>query len=210
MKNTLTITVSSFKFSAAIVAVVTVIAMSSPARAQYSGYYGEGFFGSGTTQFNFFTDLSDFEGDSEFYGLTVGRVFNDNFAAEVTYVELGDSQATISDPVIATLDSDIESWAIAATAVGTYPFNRYFTVFGKFGFNQWSLDAAVTDNRFNSQVTLSAKDRGTGINYGVGMQYRFTPRYAIKLEYLIYQLNPELFSEDVAIGGATVALRFNY
>lgn len=202
--------ITIFKSITASLLIFAGLCCAPSVLAQFSGYYGEGFYGSGTTEFEFFTDLSDFDGDSDFFGLTVGRTFNDNLAAEISYIELGESDAVISNPAIATLNAQIESRAIAFTAVGTYPINRYFTAFGKLGFNQWKLDASVVDTRFGSTLTLSGDDRGTGINYGLGMQYRLTPSYALKLEYLVYQLNPELFADDVVTGGLTIALRFNY
>lgn len=182
----------------------------SPAFAQYSGYYGEGFYGSGDTEFNFFTDLSDFNGDSNFYGITIGRTFNDNVAFEVSYIRFGESESVIANPAVATLDSKFSAQALALTFVGNYPINRSWTVSGKLGINQWDLDAEVVDNTSVPALRFAGKDRGTGINYGIGAQYRITPSYSIKLEYLVYELNPELFADDVVIGGPTVALRFNY
>ena len=200
-----------FRFRNACFFVISLLgAMATPAFAQYSGYYGEVFYGSGDTKFSFFSDLSDFEGDSDFYGLTIGRRFNDNIAAEVSYVELGESDAVISDPIIATLDSQVKSRALSISAIGNYPINRYFNVFAKFGINQWDLNASVTDDRFIPSVTLKGDDSGTGLNYGVGIVYQFVPSYSIKLEYLTYLLNTELFGDDIAIGGATVAFRYNY
>jgi opacity protein-like surface antigen len=203
-------TLSISKRQLGFVLILMAIGIAPHTHAQYSGYYVEGFYGSGNAEFNFFTDLSDFDGDANFYGITVGRVFNDNVAAEVSYVDFGDSESVINDPVIATLDAQLEAQAISVTLVGNYPFSRYWTAFGKIGFNQWDLEASVTDNTSAPPITLSGEDRGSGFNYGVGLQYRITPSYAIKLEYRIYQLNPELFEDDVVIGGATVALRFNY
>lgn len=186
------------------------LSVSLSTQAQYSGYYFEGFYGSGTTEFKFLNDLSDFSSDSDFYGLTVGRRFNDNVSVEASYVDLGESQSIISDPLIATFNAGIDARAIALTLVGTYPLNRYWTVFGKLGFNQWDLEVSAVDERFVPNLGLSAEDRGSGINYGAGVQYRITPTYAIKVEYVVYQLNPEVFSDDVPMGGATIALRFNY
>jgi len=196
-----------------LVATLSLIVLSMfalPAYSQYSGYYGEVFYGSGNTEFKFFTDLSDYDGDTDFYGLTIGKKFNDNVAAEVTYADLGNSESVISDPIIATLNAQFEAKALAISAIGTYPLGRRWDVFGKFGINQWDLEAKVTDNTSTPPVTLSGDDRGTGINYGIGVQYRITPRYSIKLEYLVYQLNSVLFEDDVVVGGGSVALRFNY
>ena len=180
-----------------------------PAYSQYSGYYGELFYGSGDTQFKFFSDIPKFDSDSDFVCITVGRRFNDNLAAEVSYVDHGESEASIANTIV-TLDGVIESKAFSISAIGSYPFNRNWTLFGKFGLNQWSLDASITDVRFIPSLTLSGDDRGTGINFGAGVEYRFTPSYSIRLEYLTYLLNSGLFEDDVAVNGATVALRYNY
>jgi opacity protein-like surface antigen len=185
------------------------IGTASFTQAQYSGYYVEGFYGSGNTEFNFFTDLSDFDGDNNFYGITIGRAFNDNVAAEVSLVDFGNAESSISDPVVATVDAELKARAIAVTLVGNYPFSRYWTAFGKIGFNQWDLEASAV-NTTGEPFPLSGEDRGSGFNYGIGLRYRITPSYAVKIEYQVYQLNPELFDGDVVIGGATIALRFNY
>lgn len=205
-------TIRQHKIRALLLSIIalTLLGAASSSVAQYSGFYGEGFYGSGSTEFTFFTDLSDFDSDNDFFGITVGRIFNDNFAVEISYVDLGDSESVIADPAIATLDASIDAKALSVSAVGSYPLGRSFNIFGLLGFNQWDLDATVTDNSLSPAVSLTGDDRGTGINYGVGLQYRITPRYAVKLLYQVYELNTELFADDVEIGGVTIAFRFNY
>lgn len=194
----------------AVAALIIVACGLQQAQAQYSGFYGELFYGSGNTQFEFFNDLSDFDNDNDFYGITVGRTFNDNIAAEVSYVDFGNPESVISNPAIATLDAEIKARSLTISLLGTYPLSRSWVLSGKLGLNQWDLDASVTDNSASPPVTLSGEDQGSGFNYGVGLQYRLTPTYSIKISYQVYQLNPELFADDVVISGATVALRYNY
>ena len=62
-------------------------------------------------------------------------------------------------------------------AVGKLPITEKVAVYAKAGINHWSLDDAPPS------LTGTSDDSGTDATYGLGVQYRFNDRFALRGDY---------------------------
>ncbi len=90
-------------------------------------------------------------------GVFGGYTINPNFAVEVGYTDLGKVQSTIS---FTSFD---------VSALGSWPINQQFSLYGKVGL------ASTKEEAFGLSVTRSAP------TYGLGGQYNVTPTVGIRL-----------------------------
>jgi OmpA-OmpF porin, OOP family len=130
--------------------------------------------GVGVGSTNIKLDAADFAGASSKdesdtgYKVFAGYRFNQTWAAEVAYANLG--EATVTFPG-ATARGEASSWSLAG--VGTLPLSRGFSLLGKLG---------VTQNKFEGGATKNKSD----LMWGVGASYAFTPRVSARLEWEDY------------------------
>ncbi|MDL2358541.1 MAG: porin family protein [Pseudomonadota bacterium] len=122
------------------------------------------------------------------FGGFVGYAFNQNIAVEAGYRRLADFDVTAGGrPVGVTLDQS------AVSVVGTLPLNSGFSLFSRLGYNR--IDAKGTSGY------SSATDSTSGVLYGIGVGYSFTPAITARLE-------AQKPSSDSSNIGASVSLKF--
>lgn len=122
------------------------------------------------------------------YSLGVGYQFNQNFAVEGGYVDLGKFNvgSTISAPAADTAHGNykVDGWNVSA--VGILPLDKGFALYGKAGFIladtklSASSDTGATNVSGGSKTTVSP-------TYGLGVSYKFTQNVDGRLGWDRYQ-----------------------
>lgn len=147
-------------------------AFAAPAFAEgtgLSGFYAGATLGSGSANFSSPAGLTvDNTRSRAVYGLFGGYRFTPNLAAELDYTGASYIYTTTAAGV-RYLSKQI---VFAAVAVGSYPINDTFSLYGKLG-----LSSASSENTGIAEQTT----RRTGLTAGVGAEYKFTPKIAGRL-----------------------------
>ena len=141
---------------------VTALAMAGPAAAQlYLGAtigqaeFKEGCLGTGECD----------DSDSA-WRILGGFQFNKFFAVEAGYYDFGEaSSGTVK----------LEAEAFELVAVGSFHFTDRFSVYGKLGGYQGTLEGAGTD------------EDNTDLTYGIGARWDFTKRLGVRAEWQRYE-----------------------
>jgi OOP family OmpA-OmpF porin len=121
--------------------------------------------------------------------LFAGYKFNENFAVEGSYADLG--EATFGSIVTAPTTGSVsaswgaKAWSIAA--VGILPVTDQLEVFGKIGGHFSNVDLSATGSGGGSTVTVSRDDDGYGLLLGVGASYSLTKNIAVRAEWERYK-----------------------
>jgi OOP family OmpA-OmpF porin len=163
-----------------------------------------GLVGTGLTT----TSIEDRNRDTG-YKLFGGYQFNRNFALEGGYFNLGKFGFTSITVPAGTLKGDIKLQGINLDAVGTLPFTEKFSGFGRVG---------VTYNEgvdsFSGTGAVNVLDSGpskmdTNYKYGLGLQYDFTPTFAMRLEAERYRVNDAVGNRgDIDLVSVGLIVRF--
>jgi len=164
---------------------VLVGAAAFGAQAADKGFYAGA--GAGQSQ----VDEAGYDDEDTAFSVFGGYQFNRWFALEGGYADLGKLESR-------GLGRDLEAGAVYLAAVGTVPFTDRFSGYAKAGFQRWDLDTALPG------VTGTADDSGTDPVYGVGLQYRFTDKVALRGEYSRFE------AEDADLDLAQLQVRYNF
>jgi OOP family OmpA-OmpF porin len=115
-----------------------------------------------------------------------GYRFNRNFALEASYLKLGEISAntTITNVAPPANVKATFSWeyGFAVEAVGILPVGNQLDLFGKLGGYMVKTKLKV-DVQGAGSASLSDTDTNTGLTYGIGAQYNFTPNFAVRTEW---------------------------
>ena len=181
-----------YKKQLKIVGMASVLGFAGIAgTAQAGGYAGLGF-GQATSDTDTATILSRSRSSTlitddtdTFFKVFGGLKFNDYFAMEMAYVDLGEVSVTangvgFSDRYNFGLDG------LVVEAVGTWPINKRFSVFGKFGFITWNSDFTINRSGRNS---VSGGDSGTDLALGAGGQFNFTKNFGLRAEFEAFDID---------------------
>lgn len=103
-----------------------------------------------------------------------GYRFADNVAAEIGYTSFGDS-SLIGSGTSATVSAS----SFHANAVGNYAIGEKFDLLGLVGLASNSQKLAVSTG-------TSYSGSATGLMYGLGVQYKINPRFAVRALYRDY------------------------
>lgn len=148
-----------------IIAVLLSVFIAAPAVA--GDYYGGIKVGKAKTSFDNTVLSTD---SSTIFGLLGGYTFSPNFAVEAEYADLGKATESISA-------SDMKSSELGLSAVGSFPINQDFSVYGKLG-----VASATTKEAGAADAKRSA------VTYGLGGQYNASSTIGIRLGYDHYDL----------------------
>ena len=169
----------NIKKAIALTGLVAATAGVSPlVFAQDSGWY----VGANVGQSNFKDGCTDISGpgvscedtDTAF-GVFGGYQFNKYFGAELGYTELGKVTASGSG-----INAELKAKGFELLAVGTFPINEQFSVYGKLGLFAWDVDASASG--FGSE-----SETGTDVTYALGVQYNFTKKFGVRAQYQQYK-----------------------
>lgn len=119
------------------------------------------------------------DGKDTAYKLFGGYMFNRNFGGELSYVRLGDVSYSGTFGGAPVTGGKVETSGFNVSAIGAFPVNPAFSVFGKIGFFMWDAEASdVTGG-----VPFSAKTDGTDLTFGIGASYSFTRNLGVRAEW---------------------------
>jgi len=164
-----------------------VLLTAIPASAQETGFYVGA--GAGVTTTDVCDSLSGLgltSCDDEDTGFKIfgGKRFNQNFAVELGWVDLGEVAATGPGGT-----ARVETDGIQVAAVGILPVNPRFHVFGKVGLYLWDVSASAPG--------LSLSDDGTDIMFGLGAAWDLVDRLDLRAEWERFDVdgdNVDMFS----------------
>ena len=130
--------------------------------------------------------------DDEDVGYQVfgGYQFTPYFGLEAAYTDLGEVDLRGN---AGELEAD--TWSLVA--VGTLPFTDRFSGYAKAGFHSW--DAGMRGPGIGR-----VDDDGTDPTYGLGLQYRFNDRVALRGEYSRFEM------DDADLDLAQLQVRFDF
>lgn len=112
-----------------------------------------------------------------------GYTINQNFAAELAYVNFGSFDNAPN--------STVKSSALSLSAVGSYPINDMFSLFGKLGVASTTL-----------KTTGAGSDSETDVTFGVGGQFNFDKQIGMRAGYDVYKVGKNSDNENVMSIGA--------
>lgn len=128
---------------------------------------------------------STLDKDDTGYKLMFGYKFNQNFALEGGYVDLGkstyDVSVTVPAAATAKFEAEVSGWVVSA--LGIMPLNDKFSVFAKLGtiYNEVKENGTVTAG--GTTYTANTSGRSWKATYGVGTQYEFDKNWGVRAEY---------------------------
>jgi OOP family OmpA-OmpF porin len=159
------------------------------------------------------TTLGSLDADDD-VGVRVfgGFRFNDFFALEGYYVDLGDFEVSVTGPAVVeggeggevNMRGDIgfEAQGFGIFGVLTYPVGAGFSLLGKAGGMRWDADVPTTINAAGEVTSATTGDDGTDFAWGGGLRYQLTEQLAVDVQYEVYTTieDVELLSGNVIWG----------
>ncbi|RPE79697.1 outer membrane beta-barrel protein [Vulcaniibacterium tengchongense] len=164
---------------------VLIGAAAFGAQAADRGFYA----GAGVGQS--YVDEGAYDDEDTAFSAFAGYQFNRYFGLEAGYADFGKLEPR-------GLGTDLEANSVYLTAVGTVPFTEKFSGYAKAGWQRWDLDRAIPSAVGNGD------DSGSDPTYGIGLQYRFTDKVALRGEYSRFEV------EDADLDLAQVQVRFDF
>lgn len=155
-------------------AVALLSVFAAPAFAgsvDMTGFYAGVTLGTGSTNFTApagSTVIVENSKSKPVYGLVGGYRYSQNLAVEAAYTGVGYFYTTTAAGA-KYLSKQI---AFSVAAIGTYPINDAFSIYGKLG---------VASSSSENNAVAEQNTRRTGPVFGVGAEYKFTPNIAARL-----------------------------
>lgn len=140
----------------AIAAALAALSLGAMQTASAEGFYA----GAGLGQTTLKSD--GFKDDDIGFKVFGGYEFNENFAAELEYIDGGTAK---DDGVKA------ETTAFAASVLGSIPLGETFSLFARIGYASWEIDTNIGD------------DDGEDLLYGIGGALNFSDQFQVRLEW---------------------------
>lgn len=116
------------------------------------------------------TKIDDFGDRETSYGVFAGYQINPSFAIEANYRNLAEF-----DYRVGTVTADLETTQIGLSVIGAMPLSSNFSLYGRLGYNRVDVKATVG--------TASADEDESGVLYGVGLNYDFSPTVSARVEF---------------------------
>jgi opacity protein-like surface antigen len=121
------------------------------------------------------TDKDGYNGNLKIFG---GYEVNQTWGVEVGYTDLNQADFNYSAAGLSGhAKSDGYQYYVAAK--GNYPINEQFSVYGKLG-------AEHSQRQIRNTGFYDLSNSDTGVYASVGLQYNFTPQWAVTAEYERY------------------------
>jgi OOP family OmpA-OmpF porin len=128
-------------------------------------------------------DSGSVDGKDTAWKIFGGYMFNKNFGVEAAYVDLGEVSYSGLFGGAPVTGGAVELTGFNISALGSYPINEQFSVFGKIGLFLWDAEASDT----TGGVPFSAKDDGTDVSFGVGLGYNFSRNLGVRAEWEMFK-----------------------
>lgn len=115
------------------------------------------------------------------YKIQIGYQFNQNFAVEGGYVYLGKAKYSASyNGGNATADAKASGMNIAA--LGIFPINESFSVFGKFGMIDAKVEVSASATGPGGAASGTASATKWKTNFGIGGIYNINKQVSVRAE----------------------------
>jgi OOP family OmpA-OmpF porin len=148
------------------------------------------------------------------WALGVGYKFNQNFAVEAAYFDMGkfSNKATGSAGVNTVgVNAEWTGSGIGLSALGILPINADFSVFAKAGVAHTELKVKVDGTRNGVVIaTAAAKSREFVPTVGLGAEYSLTKNVAIRAEYDRYFNVGNNETGEADADSITVGVKFSF
>jgi OOP family OmpA-OmpF porin len=161
---------------------------------------------------------SDLDDSDTGFGLAGGYQVNPYFAAELAYVDLGETSyqanGTVTDGVDtfdAGLGIDQSASGPVFSILGIWPIGERFSVFGRVGFALMSVDADATVSIDGESASESAGTDRSNMVYGVGGEFSLNRKFGIRLGWDRYaEVGSDELAGEVDIDLISLGLRYNF
>lgn len=197
-----------------------VVIVSSSAMAHDQGWYIGGNVGQSMADIDeekitssllgggFTTTSMSEDDDDTGYKLFGGYKFNRNFAMEAGFFDLGEFGFTANTAPPGTLTGNLQLRGVNLDLVGILPFTERFSALGRIGANY-----AESKTSFSSTGAVTAppdsKGRDWNPKVGLGLQYDFTPSWAMRAEVERYRINDAVGNNgDIDLASLGLIYRF--
>lgn len=118
-----------------------------------------------------------------------GYRFNRYFALEGGYFDLGKFGFTANTLPAGTLSGRIKVKGVNLDLVGFIPFTEEFAAFGRVGANYAEAKDSFAATGLVNVLDPNHRERDTNYKFGGGLQYAFTPSFAMRAEAERYRIN---------------------
>ena len=162
----------------AVASFALLATMAAQADTQ-PGFYAGGSIGLTKISDDAFDDSNVDDSDTGFK-IFGGYTFNENFAVEVSYFDLGEVSGRENFPPFGNVSFAVGVSGLNASAVGRLPLTPTFALFGKLGFASYDLDASVSVPGFGSGSDSSSE---SDLTYGVGGSLSFAQQWEVRAEF---------------------------
>lgn len=138
-------------------------------------------------EFSSDASVSSFKNDNRDngYKLFAGYKFNENFAMEASYVDLGEIKASMGYTAYSAdgyVTATGEASAVALSFVGMLPVGQGFTLFAKAGPMQSRFEVNIKDDYAGDVYTQNTRAIDLAAAMGVGVSYNLLDNVDIRFE----------------------------
>lgn len=129
--------------------------------------------------------------------LFAGYAMNPYLAAELSYIDLGqtDADIAIGGRIPGRIHTRMEMNGITLDFKVSYPFDDQFSAFAKLGGLLWNAKATAGANLSSGSGTSSQEDHGADLSYGLGLCYAFTDHVSLRGDWDRYRLGGDADAE---------------
>ena len=138
-----------------------------------------------------------------------GYQFNRHLALEGGYFSLGKFGYTASTLPAGTLSGDIRVQGLNLDVVGILPLTDKFSAFARAGVIHAQARDNFSSTGFVNRAASSPSKRDTSYKFGVGVEYAFTDRLAVRGEVERYRINDAIGNKgDIDLASVGMVYRF--
>ena len=119
------------------------------------------------------------DGKGTGYKIFGGYQFNQNFGAELAWVDLGKASYSGTFLGAPVTGGTVKTSGLNISVVGTLPLSSGFALFAKAGLFSWEAKANDTTGGF----PFSGTDNGGDVSFGIGASYNFTKNFGVRAEW---------------------------
>ncbi len=135
--------------------------------------------------------------------------FNENFALEGGYFDLGEFGYMATTLPAGTLSGDIEISGWNVDAVGILPFTDRFSAFGRLGLNYANAKDSFSGTGAVLVTNPSPKERDMNYKVGVGLEYDLTESLGLRAEVERYRIDDAIGNmSDIDLLSLGLVFRF--
>lgn len=159
----------------------SIAATAGSAHAQVgrdSGWYVGGSIGQSAVDIEGCGGVVDCDDKDTAWRVLGGYQINRNFSVELGFHQFGDASASGPGGRI-----DFEAHAIELVGLGSLPLGNNFAVYGKAGVYRGETQATGSTILTGP---IDIEETNTDLTFGVGAQYNFNPKFAIRAEWQRY------------------------